>query len=215
MAWGDTSTEVKDTSSNANHGDATNMSAASVTPGRIGQALSFDGTDDTVLVTDPGSGVLDFGDTADLTVSGWFYRGTATTDDTIVAKRNGITAGDTGYLVFIDDATDKLIFETSDGTDEYSLTSSAAFTAAGWYHFVVVWDQDSAANSEIYIDGAADGATDAGTIGNIGDLSNALALAIGTESDAANPFDGKIDDIRVYSRALSTAEVTELYNLGR
>ncbi|QQR78675.1 MAG: LamG domain-containing protein [Candidatus Moraniibacteriota bacterium] len=211
--WADTTTEVKDDTAGANHGDATNMSAASVAPGRVGQAIDLDGTDDYISVTD--TATLDFTDTADLTLSGWFNRDTATTDDTLIAKSNGITAGDTGYLVYLDDATDQLIFEVSDGTDEYSLTSTTTFTTTGWHHYTITWDQDSAANSEIYIDGTANSATDTGTIGNIGDLSNALAFRVGAESDNGNPSDGKIDDVRVYSRVLSASEVTQLYNMGR
>jgi hypothetical protein len=180
--------------------------------GRIGQALDFDGTDDYVTTAD--NSALDVGTSTDVALSGWFSRESFTTDDTIIAKRSGITAGDTGYILYIDDATDQLIFEVSDGTDEYSLTSISTFTTAGWNHFVVVWDQDSAPGSELFINGVANTATDAGTIGNIDDLSNAVAFRVGAESDAGNPFDGKLDEIREYNRTLSTGEIQSLYDQG-
>jgi len=180
-----------------------------VAPGRMGQALDFDGSDDSVSVSD--ASALDVGDTADLSLSGWFSRDSFTTDDTLLAKRNGQAAGDTGYVLYIDDATDQLIFEVSDGTDEYSLASTATFTAAGWHHYAITWDQDSAANSEIFIDGVANSATDTGTIGNIGDLSNALTLRTGAESDDGNPFDGKLDEVRVYNAVLTQDQVTDIH----
>lgn len=204
-------TTAYDRSGQGNNGTLTN--GPTKVAGKVGQGLSFDGTNDYVAVAD--NSVLDVGSTADLTLSGWFYRDTFTTDDTIIAKRNGIAAGDIGYLAYIDDATDQLIFEVSDGVDEYSLTSTSTFASTGWNHYTIVWDQDSAANSEIYINGVANSATDSGTIGNIGDLSNALVLAEGAESDAGNPFDGKLDEVRVYNRAISATEIQSLYALGQ
>lgn len=180
--------------------------------GKVGQALDFDDTNDYVSIAD--NATLDATDTADLTLSGWFYRDTATTDDTIIAKRTGILSTDTGYVAYIDDVTDQLIFEVSDGTDEYSLTSNSTFTTTGWYQYAIVWDENSAAGSEIYINGVANNATDSGTIGNIGNISNAVVLAVGAASDAEEPFDGKLDEVRVYSRTLSAAEIQSLYAQG-
>lgn len=180
--------------------------------GKRNASLDFDGSDDYVEVADNVN--LDFDDNADLTISGWFNRDTFTADHVIVAKRNGITAADTGYIAYIDDATDQLIFEVSDAVDEYTLTSTSTFTATGWNHFVIVWDQDSAANSEIYINGRDDDATDTGTIGNIGTLANALTLRIGSESDGANYFDGLLDDIRLYRFGLTAQQIRDIYNAG-
>lgn len=182
------------------------------TTGKLNFSIDLDGTDDYIQVSD--NDKLDFGDNEDLTITGWFYRDSATTDDVIVAKRNGIAAGDTGYMVYLDDANDSLILEISDGTDEYQLESATSFTSPGWHHFAVVWDQDSAANSEIYLNGQADNATDTGTIGNVGALTNALNLRIGSESDGANYFDGQLDDIRIYRYALSPTQVKQVMQNG-
>ncbi|TXH08286.1 MAG: LamG domain-containing protein [Candidatus Moraniibacteriota bacterium] len=203
-------TTVTDRSGSGNNGTLTGGPSPAI--GKLGQALDFDGSDDYVSI--PDASVLDVGDTADLSLSGWFSRDSFTTDDTLLAKRNGQAAGDTGYVLYLDDTTDQLIFEVSDGTDEYSLASTTTFTAAGWHHYAITWDQDSAANSEIFIDGVANSATDTGTIGNIGDLSNALTLRTGAESDDGNPFDGRLDEVRVYNAVLTAEKVKNLYDLG-
>ncbi|MFZ3031617.1 MAG: LamG domain-containing protein [Candidatus Moraniibacteriota bacterium] len=203
-------TTAYDRSGAGNTGTLTN--GPTVTDGKVGQALSFDGADDYVNI--PDSTALDIGDTDDLTLTGWFYRDTSTTEDTIVAKRNGLTSPYVGYIAYLDAANDELTFEVSDGVDEYSLTSVSTFTTTGWHQYAIVWDQASATNSDIYIDGVANGATDTGTIGNIGDLSNALVLAQGAESDANNPFDGRLDEFRFYNRALTATEIQSLYALG-
>ncbi|MBI1833213.1 MAG: hypothetical protein HYR90_00080 [Candidatus Andersenbacteria bacterium] len=206
-------TSAGDSSGNGNTGTLTNTprwieSINSTTTYDNPYSLDFDASDDYVTMGDVAT--LDVNDTADLVISGWFNRDTFTTDDTLVAKRNGQAAGDTGYIVYIDDSEDDIRFEISDDTDEYQLDSATTFTATGWNHFVIVWDQDSAANSEIYINGVDDNATDTGTIANIGTAVNAVDFRFGGESDGGELFEGKLDDVRVYSAVLSAASITAL-----
>src|SRR5690606_20679208 len=52
-------TTAYDRSGSGNNGTLTN--GPTPTFGKVGQALSFDGTDDYISVADPASGVLDFG----------------------------------------------------------------------------------------------------------------------------------------------------------
>lgn len=193
--------------SEATIGDCTTSSTSwfNGVTGKYSSSIDLDGTDDYAEVADNAN--LDFSDTDDLIISGWFNRDTFTTDDVIVAKRNGIVNTDQGYILYIDDATDKLTFEVSDATDEYQLESASTFTSTGWNHFTIVWDQDSAANSEIYINGLDDNAADTGTIGNIGDLTNAIVLRMGSESDGANYFDGKLDNLQLYRYAVAESDL--------
>ena len=204
-------TTVNDSGIGSNNGTlGTGDSAPSWTlDGKFDRALDYDNSNDYVDMGD----IIDLSGSDDLTVSGWFNRDTADSDDTVLAKRNGITAGDTGYIIYIDDANDTLIFEISDGTDEYQLESSTTFTSTGWNHFTAVWDEDSSSASEIYINGKDDDATDTGTIGDI-DAVDAGNLRVGTETDSGNPFDGKIDDIRIYNFALSESQAKTLYAGG-
>ena len=206
-----------DSSTYGNDGTLTNMesgdwttSGPSSTNGNP-YALDFDGSNEYITLSDPAGGELDFGDTDDFTITGWFNRDTFTTDDTIIAKRNGIAASDTGYIIYIDDSTDRLTVEVSDGSDEYFFDARTELTSSGWYHFAVIWDQDSAANTKIYIDGAVSEGSVSGTIGNVGGLANSLSLNTASESDAGNPLDGKLDDIRIYNRVLSSNEIDVLY----
>ena len=213
MDEGTGTSTTADSSGNANTLTMTAMESGDWVAGQIGAfSLDFDGSAEWLTVADPASGILDFTDGRDFTITGWFNRDTFTTDDTVVAKRNGIANTDDGYILYIDDATDQLILEVSEagGTDEYQVASTSTFTATGWNHFAAVWDDGNATQTEIYINGKADG-TDTGTIANLGDLSNAVAFDIGAESDNGNPFDGKIDDVRIYGSALPANEVSKLY----
>ena len=179
--------------------------------------LSFDDSGDYITVAD--NLELDFNN-KDFTISGWLYRSSSSVaDDTIIAKRNGTANSDQGYILYIRDSDDKLVFEVCDATsscDEYSLISTSTITADTWTHFAVVWDDDSATNSEIYINGLdddPDNNNDVGTIGNIGDLSNALSLIVGAESDLGTIFYGRLDEIKMYNYARTPAEILADFNL--
>ena len=206
------SNTTNDISGGGNNGVMTNMSTStSPTIGKFGQALSFDDSDDYVSIAD--ANPLDVTDNDSLTITGWFNRATFNNIDALLFKRNGVLPGFRGYGVYIR-ASDEMTFEVSDGTNEYSLDSNTLFTAPGWNHFAIVWDPNSAANTEIYINGVADNAIDTGTISSVGDLSNALIVAIGTQSDGTIPFSGKLDEFRMYNRALSPTEIARLYRAG-
>ncbi|TXH00473.1 MAG: LamG domain-containing protein [Candidatus Moraniibacteriota bacterium] len=200
-------TTAYDRSASKYHGSLTN--GPTLTDGMLAQAVDLDGSNDYVTMNDQPN--LDFGDAADLSISGWFYRDTFTTDDAIVAKINGLLPGETGYVVYIDDATDQLIFRVGDGIDSYTVSSTPTYTTAQWVHFAVVWDQDSAANTKLYANGQAIASTSSGTIGNVNDLTNALGFRLGNTFAGSDYFDGKLDDMRVYNRALTATEIQTLY----
>ena len=211
MDEGTGTSTTADASGNANTLSLTGP--PSWTTGNIGpSAMDFSGSGQYLSVADPASGVLDFyGFYQNFTITGWFNRDTENTVDTLVAKRNSNGASDIGYLVWLG-TDDVLNLEVSDGTaggsNEYSVASSGTYAATGWHHFAAVWQGN--VGMRLYVDGALSNSTSSSTT-SIDDFGNALAFSIGAESDAGNPFDGKIDDIRVYGSALSGNDVLKLY----
>lgn len=210
MDEGTGTSTTADASGNANALTMTAMESGDWVAGQIGAfSLDFDGSAEWLTVADPASGILDFTDGRDFTITGWFNRDTENTLDTVVAKRNGDAAGDTGYMIWLG-TNDFLNFEISDGTDQYLVTSSATYATTGWHQFVATW-KDSLGMS-LYVDGILVGSTVTSTA-SIGSLANAVAFRIGAESSTGteNPFDGKIDDVRIYGSALPANEVSRLY----
>jgi len=200
-------TTAYDRSGAGNNGTLTGGPTKTI--GIAGQGVDFDGSNDYISVAD--TNVLD--GFSDLSLSGWFNRDTFTTDDTIIAKKNSSAIGDAGYIAYIDATTDQLIFKISDGTNEYSLTSKTAFTASGWNFFTVSWANTGPSGSRMYINGLDNNAThNAGTWSISDDPTNALVLALGAESDAGGPFDGKLDEIRLYTGTLTSAQAKALYD---
>ena len=60
------------------------------------------------------------------------------------------------------------------------------------------------------------GSVDAGTsAGWTSEFTSVKSLRIGVDSDIAGFFNGQIDEVKVYNRALSPTEITKNYNHGK
>lgn len=179
--------------------------------GKFNSSLDFDGTDDYVEVSDNNN--LDFSDSQDFTIEAWINRESFTTDDTIIAKKND-QISDAGYILYIDDVNDDVNFVVSDGIDSFLVNGRTQITTTGWYHIVAVFDDDLASGTTIYVNGVQDEESESGTLANVNSLANALNLRIAEESDAGEPFDGKIDNVKIYNYAVTSSQVKKLYNEG-
>src|SRR5699024_6183562 len=117
--------------------------------GVSGQALSFDGVDDYVGVSD--SNNLDAG-TGGLTVACWFKVDLNASESypRIMTKAPGGRYGDTkGYQLAL--VNDYLIPEIGDGTaNEASRPAQPAINSNQWYHLAMTWDGQA---HVVYLDG--------------------------------------------------------------
>lgn len=94
------------------------------------------------------------------------------------------------------------------GTSPEGYHSSGAGTVPlnQWSHVVAVWDGSYV---KLYINGVQKNAVQVTGAGN-----SATATILGAEN-TSRQFKGKIDEVRVYNRALSADEAKQLYNLGK
>jgi hypothetical protein len=86
--------------------------------------------------------------------------------------------------------------------------SSAAATAATWYHLCGVWNIGSS-TAQLYVNGLPQGSIATGTP-NV----TANTIEIGTQYMSGAPhntWNGLLDDVRIYNRALTASEVGDLY----
>lgn len=183
--------------------------------GISGSALEFDGIDDYVKVEDTHN--LDVFDGDDFSISVWIKRkGDYNTDDMIVSKRNAFVSTSKGYALQIA-SNDKVVFEVCDkitdaNTDTYNLTSGMAIADSDWHHIVVVFNEDSAKNTKLFIDGVEDSSVVRnGNIDSIYHLNNNKSFIVGALGNLGRPFKGTIDEVRIYDEVLSAEEVLALY----
>jgi hypothetical protein len=211
-------TTAYDRSGSGNNGTLTN--GPTPTFGKVGQALSFDGTDDYISVADPASGVLDFG-TGDFSISVW-VKVMSSNSGRLINKWNGSSSE--GWILDVNTTTGgsnsagHIRFRMRDTAENnFDYAHNVSIHDGEWHHIAVSLDRDSTTGLVLYKDGAVAGAAQDPTSVS-GSLSIAGALNMGALPSVVGGeayFSGSIDEVRIYNRALSAAEITALYNQGR
>ena len=202
-----------DSSASANN--ATYVNSPTPTTGQFSNALDFSGntganaTNDRVTIPDPASGVLDFGSNS-FSYGMWVYAtGSAGNYDMPLSKGGGSVAN-TGYDLEL--GAGSWTSYICDGDECHTRTFSASPILNSWTHVMTVIDR-TAATHTLYVNGTQ--VSSPSIPGTFGNLSNTRDANIGSSHLGAHPFLGKVDDVRVYSRALTANEVSSLYNGGQ
>jgi hypothetical protein len=174
--------------------------------GKVGQALSFNGTNQYVDV--PNSASLN--PIGSISLEAWIFpRSPLNSVSAPVIKKAGEGPGQTdGYMLeFAGSDGIRFIVYVSGGAG-YVVSPTAPVGLSQWSHVVGTYD---GTNASIYVNGVVVGATvGAGQI-----VPSGNNLQIG--HDPSNPsryFNGLIDEASVYNTALSTAQVQAIYNAG-
>ena len=189
VGWWKLNGDVTDSSGNGN--DGTNH-GATPTIGKLGGAMSFDGTSDYV----------DLGSSLNLspqhmTVSLWAKTSSAAFG---VMYAHGRTPWD-GFEISQVGGSLRVTSETPGTVDFWS--NIGGLNDNSWHHVVLTYD---GATAMIYVDGSAHGSAS----GNI-PYNTAYDNYIGMRGDGSS-FNGSIDDVQIYNRALSSDEVASLYD---
>jgi hypothetical protein len=187
---------TSDSSSQNNHGNVLNVAAANLSvSGKINKTVDFDGTNDYVETDDYNLVTSDF------SISAWINSRNVTARQPIVEEDLANSAG--------------VMFELRSSAitlwEGYTaLNSIGALSNDIWYHVVGTYDGTTA---KIYIDGVLNNSAGR-TFGST--TSENLHIGWGEWNAGANSFyfNGFIDDVRLYDRALSLDEVEAIYNLG-
>jgi hypothetical protein len=105
----------------------------------------------------------------------------------------------------------KIMFNTGAVTADSVLISTQDINDGNWKYIVVIRDRANRLK-RIYINGQRDitGGFDTQSFGNNG--QPILFGASGCDTQSHTFFNGKLDDVRIYDRVLSEAEITELYH---
>jgi hypothetical protein len=180
---------VADGSGNGNTGA---IAGASWATGRFGSGLSFDGVNDRVDL--PGLGTFyDQG----FTYEAWVRKTGAKVDVALLGSWVAAQAG--GPMLWVSHQTGQHTLTLASGSSNY-LGSGQAPAIGQWQHLAATFDGSTAR----YFLGGVQVASRAFS-GNVGDSNTWRIGAYGP--GPAGFFDGVIDEVRIYNRALSAAEI--------
>ncbi len=172
-----------------------------------GKVLMLDGDNDYMSVADHEDLDINSGESFSITCwvktfeSADFYR--------IASKRSNAAGGSVGY---------EMITNKSGGQFGINLRSAAGVNAGPpfgeipvtdgkWHHLALIFDAQSKA-SRIYVDGNLDNFLNSNVIG-VQEFSNDVALLFGTSIGLTGFWNGWLDEIRIWSKALTVSEIKD------
>ena len=210
--------QASDLSGQGNTGALVGMSTTtSPVAGKLGQALSFNGVSSYVSI--PGSTQY-IVSTNPFTVSAWVYLNNFNNGVAPVITTLRTNTSNPWYLLVASPSASSGAYTGIDlcsGDSAWAnLKNNVDFSSnfGGWHHIVATYNGSGSAtnaNFALYLDGVSQ------SLVNTGFLCGTAAQAsdIGSNANGSGNFwDGKLDDVRIYDRALSASEVQQLYNLG-
>jgi uncharacterized repeat protein (TIGR01451 family) len=183
---------------------ATANGSATYTTGEVGQAFSLNGT--TAYVSAPDNTSLHL--TSALTIEGWFFLTGGSGVRTIVAKTVGASFSNS-FVVYI--AANGAIAAGYGDTGSIDAFSTSTFpTTSAWHHFAYTYDGTT---QQLWLDGASAGS--AAATPAIGYDTHPLVIGADIDNESLTGFfPGRIDEVTIYNRVLSSTEVQTVYGSG-
>jgi hypothetical protein len=186
------------------NGNTATLSGATWTSGIVNQAVALDGVSSFVSAAHTSAF-----NAYPLTIAGWIKTGATTGTRGIVNKYiPGVSAN--GYRLFMSGGS--LCAEyvrsgaafVSDGTS--CPLATAGYADNQWHHVTFTVD---ALGGRLYVDGVQRASL--GWTGTPGASTTSQQVTIGDDGGTGGFFSGSIDDLKIYTRALSSNEVAGLY----
>jgi hypothetical protein len=194
-------TVAYDSSGNGNNGNLTG--GPTWVTGKIDGALSFDGLDDYVSI--PATADLDL---VNLNISAWINTSNYRQNGFIFEKTSNGQVN-SQYNLFLEHSSNSLRWRTTPVSGNYHESRLATNILTSWNFLSASYD---GITKKIFLNGNLSKSDSFS--GTIVQNPNGISL-IGKHPPANYFFNGLIDDVRIYDRALSAEEVQALYNLGQ
>ena len=200
---------ANDESGNGNNGTIHGATLTADRFGNINSAYSFNGTNNWI---EGNTTIGNFG-LSDFTISCWIVALTGSLEETYIGKRSDGTYGNNWFGAI--DPPSRIAYWDVDadntGKNHYVIYSNLILNTSNWYNIVF---QREGNNWRLFINGVENATLTTPAIQNI---NNTAPFTIGArywDTNLTGYFTGKIDDVRMYNRALSSSEITSLYNEG-
>ena len=196
---------ANDDSGNGNNGTVNGATLTTDRFGNINSAYNFDGVNDYISTNY--SGILG---TNSRSISFWYNSNSNNIEETVFTDYGGTNCGD-GLACTLFPLNKPAVDNTCSWIKSVNST-----TINSWNFYTITYttsDGSDLTNCKIYINGVLQLTSQSSTLYNINTI-NGLNMVFGS-SRLFNPnqfFNGKIDDIGIWNRALTPQEIAQLYN---
>lgn len=157
--------------------------------------------------------------TGDFSITAWIKTTASLVNDdpnlyTIVCKGSGIGNNGWGFSLRGGAVYKGMVFRFSDGTGLIDTVPSSDIRSSindgEWHFLAAVANRDG--NASIYLDGNLVGSNDVSAKSATID-SSSFGMDIGIGNNGVSfPFQGKIDEVRLYNRELSSSDILTMYH---
>ena len=180
-----------------------NITGNLILSGIPSSVLSFDGVNDYVTIPDSSSLDSAFG-SENFTLEAWVYPKDWVNYRGIINKRSSYYYSASPGGLFSDSNGIRAVVGT--GIEEQTSNSVSYKPSLNeWHHIVGTADGSTL---KLYVDGVLRGSTAI----TVNPPSNNDPLTIGSFFSSQRSFNGTIDEVRIWNRALSASEISNLYN---
>ena len=213
--WNGTLGEVVDLSTNASHGTAANGAALSP-EGKIAQGGLFDGQDDELVWQDGDLGNNFPGQSgfagSDFSVSAWVWL-----DDQriqFIFAKDQLAAR--SFSLSLSSASQLFAQVFNSGGNSANLASSAVLPLGTWVHVAMTYKYvaDSTSVIRLYVNGQKDSNEQLAARGPVAPVITSFTIGSRKYAGQEDYFAGRIDEVIVWTKELSQAEVQTLYERG-
>ena len=178
---------------------------AQFVPAKVAQGMKFDGSNGYIVADNSN---LNFG-TGSFSIDEWIrVDALPGTTSVLVEKRQFLNPTAAGYVLSVDN-TGSLGFTIQDGTNSAAVQTTTPITDSNFHLIAMVVDRTSS-NVTIYLDGVLQQTASTTSVGSV---TNTGRLFIGHHSldsgTSAVDFNGVIDELEIFNRALTVGEITE------
>ncbi|RLK58943.1 signal peptidase I [Actinokineospora cianjurensis] len=179
--------------------------AAWNTTGRTGRSVTFDGIDDYISAS-----TFTVRTDTSFTAAAWVYISSAGGVDRTFLAKDGLNVN--SFALSYIPATTKYAFtmpaSDTTGASTVRVSSSSSAIANAWTYVVGVWDSVNN-QMKIYLNGVLEGTTSRSGGWN---ATGALSIGRGYNGSAGvQNWPGRIDEVQLYNRVLTAAEVDDIY----
>lgn len=156
-------------------------------------------------------GTGNFSITTNMSISLWFYLNNTTNNAMLIQKTNLLAPSSDSWYIFAVPGSNNLQTFIGDGSVNYYANTTYTYSASTWTHVVFTYS-GSTGNQKIYVNGTLLNTQPGGpaTINTAG----SQVVMLNSATAAPIPLDGKLDEVGIWNRELTGAEVTQLYNGG-
>lgn len=162
--------------------------------GKFGTGLEFNGVDDHVIVADDPAFAIE----ENITLMTWFSPDDDLTGHRLMSKNNSI------FVIFDFGDKNSIDFLVKPN-NTFAQSTTTDWKVGEWYHFAGTFDGKT---MKVYINGELEGEA----ANNVPIAPSGLELWIGGDDlgNATDHFPGKIDEVRLYEKTLSEADIQKV-----